>query len=480
MDTGKLSGRRGILPVTMRKLLLLAAVASLSISKGTAAPARFTLVAPDAATVESVLDEAADEKTAAALADSGFADKLARALAPLAGQPVGGADLERVAQSVALAQGDAMKLQVHDLAAAGVFRGALADRLAAESEASAAHPSTTWKEVVAPDEAEKFAGFAREINAQQQQVAHDTGVAPRRGFHMKIHAGVRASFRVLPDLPEAARAGVFREARTFPAVVRFSNGSPGPQADGRPDPRGIAIKLIGAPGKKLLPGLEDEVTQDFLATSHSVTSTVRNVYQFMAFIHAAKNKLTLPITLARELGIVESARLLKAFASTVLFSKVKSMATESFSSTAPLKLGAYAIKFTVRPAAGTPAASARPKTDDFLHDELADRLRAGDLKLDLLIQFYTDDAHTPIEDTSVAWTSPAIKVAEVTLLKTDLDSAEGKALTAAVDRLAYNPWHTTEEMRPLGNIMRARRVAYDASQGLRGHAAEPKTLEDVR
>ncbi len=84
--------------------------------------------------------------------------------------------------------------------------------------------------------------------------------------------------------------GVFSEPRVFPAVVRFSNGEPTPQADKHPEPRGIAIKLIGVPGRKLLPGQEDAVTQDFLATSHSVTSTVRNVRQFMAFIRAARNR----------------------------------------------------------------------------------------------------------------------------------------------------------------------------------------------
>jgi len=40
-------------------------------------------------------------------------------------------------------------------------------------------------------------------------------------------------------------------------------------------------------------------TQDFLATSHSVTSTVRNARQFIAFIRASRNRLTLPVTLAR-------------------------------------------------------------------------------------------------------------------------------------------------------------------------------------
>lgn len=91
-----------------------------------------------------------------------------------------------------------------------------------------------------------------------------------------------AEFEVLAGLPEPARFGVFSAPRIFPAVVRFSNGEPAPQPDKHSEPRGIAIKLIGVTGRKLLPGQENAVTQDFLATSHSVTSTVRNARQFMA------------------------------------------------------------------------------------------------------------------------------------------------------------------------------------------------------
>ena len=341
-------------------------------------------------------------------------------------------------------------------------------------------PSTAWKEVVEPGEAELFAGFAKEIQAQQQEAAQ--GGPLRRGFHAKLHAGIAAEFRVLDGLPAHARVGLFATAKTFPCVVRFSNGSPTLQPDGRPDPRGIGVKVIGAPGRKLLPGLEDAVTQDFLATSHSVTSTVRSAKQFMAFIHAAKNKLTLPITLARELGVWESARILKAFAGTVLLSKVHSMATEHFSSTAPIKFGALAGKFAIQPSAGTPEAAKRPKSDDSLHDELADRLRAGDVVLDFVVQFYVDDQRTPIEDTSVAWdpaVAPCVKVAQIVIHKCDLDLPAAKAFSQAVDHLSFSPWHATEDHRPLGNIMRARRVAYAASTSLRGVAGEPARLEDV-
>jgi hypothetical protein len=162
--------------------------------------------------------------------------------------------------------------------------------------------------------------------------------------------------------------------------------------------------------------------------------------------------------------------------STVLLSKVRSMVTEQFSSTAPIKLGPYAVKFTVRPAAGTAATINRPLTSNFLRDELADRLRKADLVLDFLVQFYVDDARTPIEDTSIAWDAPLVKVAQVRIPRCDLDDPDTRALSEKVDQLSFSPWHATEDHRPLGNVMRARRVAYAASSALRKHRPEPTSL----
>jgi hypothetical protein len=342
----------------------------------------------------------------------------------------------------------------------------------ANPPASAA-PSTAWREVIEADEQTLIESFAREIEARQNEVAADTKGPLRRGFHAKLHAGLKAEFEVLPDLPEPARWGVFSAPRVFPAVVRFSNGDPHPQADTHREPRGIAIKLIGVPGRKLLPGQEDAVTQDFLATSHSVTSAVRNAGQFIAFIRALRSGLMMPVALARAVGVGEAARIVKALVGTVLLSKVRSMVTEEFSSTAPIKLGPYAVKFTVRPAAGTEATTSRPSAPDFLRDELADRLRRGDIVLDFLVQFYTDDTRTPIEDTSIAWDAPLVKIAELRIPRCDLDDEQGRKLSEAVDRLSFSPWHATEDHRPLGNVMRARRVAYGASSALRGHSPEP-------
>jgi len=349
-------------------------------------------------------------------------------------------------------------------------------------------PSTTWKEEIEPGEHELFERFARDVIVpRQKEIAQRKGPLGR-GLHYKTHAGLMAEFQVLPNLPEHARFGVFRDPRLLPALVRFSNGESFDRDDQKPQPRGIAIKLVGVSGPKLLEDQKEAVTQDFLATSHSVTSAVRNVRQFMAFLEstiaAEHSHVRLPLIaaafmLAPKLGIAETARILIALISSILLSKVRSMATEHYVSPAPIKCGPYAVKFTVRPAQGTKPANNHPPSKDFLREELADRLRDGDLMFDFVVQFYVNDRLTPIEDTSVSWKpehAPFVTVARLRIPKCDLADPRAKELTKTVEGLSFNPWHATEDHRPLGNVMRARKVAYQVSSDFRHHKPEPTSL----
>lgn len=47
----------------------------------------------------------------------------------------------------------------------------------------------------------------------------------RRDAHAKAHGCVKAQFRVLDNLPEALQVGIFAEANSYPAWIRYSNGS---------------------------------------------------------------------------------------------------------------------------------------------------------------------------------------------------------------------------------------------------------------
>jgi hypothetical protein len=98
---------------------------------------------------------------------------------------------------------------------------------------------------------------------------------------------------------------------------------------------------------------------------------------------------------------------------------------------------------------------------------------------DFVVQFYVDDERTPIEDTSVPWkpqNAPFVMVAQLRIPSCDLDNPLTNELSDKINQLSFSPWHTTEDHRPLGNVMRARRVAYQVSSELRGHSPEPTGL----
>ena len=83
-----------------------------------------------------------------------------------------------------------------------------------------------------------------------------------RGQHGRVHGCVRATFQVLDNIPTKYKVGIFATPATYQAVIRFSSG---PQAkDSIPGAQGMAIKLVGVPGHKILKKQADAVTHDFI------------------------------------------------------------------------------------------------------------------------------------------------------------------------------------------------------------------------
>jgi hypothetical protein len=326
-------------------------------------------------------------------------------------------------------------------------------------------------ETIASDEEARFRGFADEFIALQTARSAERLGKKERALHVKQHWG--AVGELLVKAPEAARHGVFAiTGKSWPVYVRFSNGASRPQADKQPDVRGFALKLVGVPGTKLIEGLEDAETQDFLFIDSQVIP-FRTPDEFMMFQRAAKDgpgkllpRLISSFGWARALGILWGA--LRA-------EKVKSYATHAFHTAAPVAFGKTAAKLSLFPAETNPAGAA-PDGDDYLRRDLSERLEQGPLSWVLRAQLFVDEASTPIEDTSVKWTAPWIDLATLTLPKQSLASERGREISELVSGLSFDPWHTTEEHRPLGAIMRARKVTYAASVIGRQAAAEPTSV----
>src|SRR5262249_43316043 len=91
------------------------------------------------------------------------------------------------------------------------------------------------------------------------------GGAQRFG-NTKTFGVLRGEFSVLPDLPDHLRRGLFAEAATYPAWVRFSG--PGPYAPPDIEDLGqcsVGIKVMGVPGPKLMD--DEHFTQDLILVS---------------------------------------------------------------------------------------------------------------------------------------------------------------------------------------------------------------------
>jgi len=335
-------------------------------------------------------------------------------------------------------------------------------------------PATDWKESIAPGEAEQFERLASQVHALQRAHAARRGET-FRGLHAKGQAGVEASLAMLADVPDFARVGIFAAPATYRAYVRFSNGQGTRRHDAKPDVRGAALKILGVPGKKLVPGLEGATTQDLLFI-RTASQPFKNAEEFVWLLGVAdKPALLLPRMIWR-FGPVRALSVLRRLVRGLSL-PVTSVATAHYFSALPTRFGAYAAKWALAPRAAAAPGAPRVRDRDGVHAELAARLRREPVVYDLRAQFYRDEAHTPIEDASREWDAPFVDLARLTLPVQDLDAPRGQRLAAFVEKLSFDPWHAPEDFRPLGNMMRARNAAYRLSTQERGAAGEPDGSE---
>ena len=217
---------------------------------------------------------------------------------------------------------------------------------------------------------------------------------------------MKAIFRVDPDLDPSLQHGVFVPGREYEAWIRFSNGNIDPRSRWWPDARGMAIKLLGVAGPKLI---DDETrTQDFILISHPVFF-VDDLERYKATLEAffkggvIDQYVRSPLRLkGREIWLAYIVNL--RWISNSLFQRYWSMT--------PYRLGVdpsrkMAVKYSVKPrVASKPTLLSRliayVAWDFSLKKEINHSLAGAEMWFDFYIQRYVDD-RTPIEDSKVEW-----------------------------------------------------------------------------
>ena len=275
-----------------------------------------------------------------------------------------------------------------------------------------------------------------------------------RDAHPKMHGCVRGEFSIAPDLPPELSIGVFKQSRTYPVWVRFSNQNGTASADSKPDIRGVAIKLMGVEGKKLTPDGDREMNQDFILISDSRFVT-KDVAQFDGLVRGlVGGNLRIAWFFLTHLRVLRNLMSsLRRFGNPLCI---------RYFSVAPYLLGERAAKYSLTPRnAKDPPVPANP-SDDYLREAMVQELRSRDAVFDFAVQFQTDPRKMPIEDPGVTWDeslSPFRNVATLTIPSQVFDTAERREFG---DNLSFNPWRALPEHRPLGGISRARRQVYEA------------------
>ena len=317
-------------------------------------------------------------------------------------------------------------------------------------------------ESVWPGEAEAPRAIADRIEKSIEERYPKAKRPARRDAHPKAHGCVRASFKVADGLPDNLAQGVFVPGATYKAWIRFSNGSSDPaRPDVKGDARGMAIKLTGVPGVKLLPAEREAETQDFIMINHPVFF-IDDPPDYLRLIQRGSSssslvKLTAPFALGLKGALI---------ARTISRKKIENPLYTRYWSTVPYRLGddahKQAVKFSARPCA-VHANNKIPSDPgpDYLRQAMAATLAADDACFDFLVQTRRSPS-MKVEDSKTEWKeseAPFIKMATITIPKQTFDS---EAQMAFCENLSFTPWHSLPQHRPLGAVNRVRRTVYES------------------
>jgi hypothetical protein len=322
-----------------------------------------------------------------------------------------------------------------------------------------------------PDGREQAASFAQYVQRLSTET-YPTGVM-RRSVQSKNHGAVRAEFVIEDDLAPQLRVGLFAQPGNYSAWIRFANQASPPRSDRKRDIRGMSIKVCGVRGVKLHdepPGAE---TADFLLISTNVFVTA-NAEDFFRLRRATQPR-SIPNIFAfffnpRRLQLRTIKNILLGF------QKCANPLEQRYFSATPYRFGSTAAKYSAIPRqTGSPIP--RKPADDFLREAMAATLRDGTAEFDFAVQLQTDDNTTPIEDAGKAWDerrAPFTKVATIRIPSQVFDSPQQMEFC---ENLAFNPWRTLEDHRPIGGVNRARREIYPPLAAQR-HSRNAAPLEE--
>lgn len=349
-------------------------------------------------------------------------------------------------------------------------------------------------ENVAPDEDKTI----QELIETLTSIGNKTFEDYRRGIrtvHAKCHGLIRGELRVYAGLAPELAQGLFASAATYDAVVRLSTSPGDPIHDSVSLPRGFALKVIGVEGERLDVGPSGR-TQDFVLANGPTflkadpAAFLRNLKVLAKTTDRAEGaKKALSATLRgteRALEAVggESANL-KALGGHPMTHPLG----ETYYSQAAVRYGDYLAKISLRPVTSALLALVDEEMEtagreNALREAVEAFFAEHTGEWELGVQLCEDLTAMPVEDPTVDWDEEAHPFRPVASLTLPPQAVWSEQSEQWDQRLSFNPWHALMAHRPLGSIMRARRVVYEQMSRFRARQngveiLEPSDFSDI-
>jgi hypothetical protein len=349
-------------------------------------------------------------------------------------------------------------------------------------------------EVIADDEAALSDDILKEMLATSRTTFNLRRHAFRDAF-AKSHGFLKGELSVSGDLPQHLRQGVFAHAATYQVVIRLSSIAGDIVSDTIPAARGMAIKLIGVDGRRLLPD-DTGHNQDFLLVNIPVfapgtlplykqlTKVNKAVSGLPAFVQRGLEAAAHGVEGVEEAIGVEPPAILQQVAR-----DNANLLGETYHSMAALRFGDYLAKLSAAPLSDNvkvlTGKVVKDVGDSTMRDLVVDHFRHEGAEYEFRAQLCVDLDRMPVEDASVLWPEDLSAQQAIATLRIPAQEVFSPARRVfGDDVLSFTPWNGIEEHRPLGAIMRVRKAVYQQSSRFRHEMnvqprIEPSSISDI-
>jgi hypothetical protein len=326
-----------------------------------------------------------------------------------------------------------------------------------------------------PDEQTTVTDLNETFDIILERTAEDYGHAVR-SVHAKSHGLLEGELTIDSDLPAELAQGLFAQGGRHKVLIRLSTNAGDILPDAIGLPRGLAMKVFDVAGDRL-PGSEG-TAQDFVMVNGPVfqAKTAEKFLGNLKLLAKTTDRLegTKKVVSAALRGVRHAFEAVGAEAPAAINSlggapNVEPLGETYYSATA-FRFGDYIAKFSIAPVAPAMTALTGKEIaiegrEDAIREDVRTEMRTLDAEWEFRVQLCRDLEAQPVEDATVLWTSPFVRVG--TIRAAAQDSWSDAHVQQINEETRFSVWTGIAAHQPLGNINRARRDTYRHSADFR-------------